>query len=894
MGEVYRARDRELHREVAIKVLPAAMAENDKRLMRFAREARALAALSHPNIATVYGIEGAGTDGRAHGRALVMELVNGEDLSVRLRRGRVPLIEALSIARQVSEALAAAHDAGIVHRDLKPANIKLRDDGTVKVLDFGLAKGVSRESDIDDASEPGADSALPPTITISADVTEDGATVGTAAYMAPEQAKGKSVDKRVDIWAFGVVLYEMLAGRRPFVGADAREVIAHVLASTPDWSALPADTPSGVRRLLIRCLTKDRRQRLHDIGDARLEIEDVLGGASSREGDGSAWRGRYARWVVLAALAAVVMVGIAAWTWKPVAQPVTYVHVDVAPAEQLNAGGIHPTFVLPAGGARTALAWSPDGRALAFIGVQNGVRRIFVRELGAELARPLSGTDGARALAFSSNGADIAFWADGAIRTVKLAGGPVVRVCDAQDVNGIAFGATRIVFSQGNLWSADLSAGGNAQALALAYDLRRQASPVLLPGEQAVLYTEYLKQWTSGDERVMVMPLTPGAAPRLLIPRAADARYLSSGHLLFLRQGTLFIVPFDLSSLELRGDPVAVLKDVAQSSLAWDSSDLTLGGQFAVSPQGDLAYVPSNGAVSADRELVRVDRRGAVTPLLAPARGYRNHVALSPSGDQLAVSVQTATDIQLFALDIARGSLSRLGESLHGEVNLATWSSRDVLAVQVIDRGEALAAIVRPRLSVAATVLPESASFWASSLTADGRLVGMRGGDLWVYHVPPSSGPPTRLTSTTAAEEQPMWSPDGQWVAYTSSATGRSEVYVRAATGSGEGVMVSVDGGSAPAWNPDGRELFYLAPSGLTSRMMSVAVNGSLRFGRPVELFRFDPREVFLGTSILTPYAVDQHGQHFYGVRQVAGAFRPVTEVSIVLNWLADVRTRLR
>lgn len=897
MGEVYRAHDRQLQRDVAIKVLPATMAENDRRLIRFEREARALAALNHPNIATVYGVEGADSDGRARARALVMELVEGEDLSVRLRRGRLPVAEALPIARQVAEALGAAHDAGIVHRDLKPANIKVREDGTVKVLDFGLAKGVSPEPDLVDRPAVPDDSELPPTITISADVTEDGATVGTAAYMSPEQAKGKSVDKRADIWAFGVLLYEMLAGHRPFVGAETKDVIAHVLASTPDWTTLPNDTPLGVRRLLVRCLTKDRRQRLHDIADARLEIEDALAGPTRAELDvTSASRlGWWRPWLmVLGALLTGVLIGVVAWRTSPEAAPVAHAHIDASPADGVSAGGIHPSVVLPAGGARTAIAWAPDGRSLAFIGAQDGIRRIFVRDLAADTARPLTGTEGAIAFAFSPSGADIAFWSHDAIRTVKVAGGPVVTICEAKDVNGMSFGATRILFSQGSLWSIELSAGGDRRQLTSPPELIRHANPFLLPGENAMLYTEYQKQWTSGDERVMVQSLAPDAVPKLLLPRAADARYLPTGHLAFLRQGTLFVVPFDLKALEIRGDPVAVVKDVSQASAAWDSSDLTLAGQFALSPQGALAYVPSVAAVSPDRELVSVDRQGHVTRLSAPAKGYRNHVALSPSGDRLAVSVQTAADIQLFAFDIARGTLSRVADSLKGEVNLATWSRHDDIAVQVINDGKVFAAIVRPDVEASPRTINDSTEFWASSLTADGRLIGMSGGDLWIYPVPPSTARPMPFTKTFATETQPMWSPDGRSVAYASDATGRSEVYVRSVAGNGEAVMVSIEGGNAPAWSPDGHELFYVAPFGDQVRMMASVVRAPMTFGKPAPLFAFKPGELFLGTSILTPYAVGAGGQRFYGVRQMASASRPVHEINVVFNWFAEVGARLR
>ena len=883
MGEVYRGRDTNLQRDVAIKVLPAAMADNATRLLRFEREARALAALNHPNIATVYAIED---------RAIVMELVDGEDLSVRLRRGPIPLAEALPILRQVADALAAAHDAGIVHRDLKPANIKVREDGTVKVLDFGLAKGGSADASADPVL---SDPELAPTITLSSDATEDGAIVGTAAYMAPEQAKGKLVDKRADIWSFGVVAFEMLAGRRPFDRsgpADAADTIARVLATDPDWGALPPGTPSSIRRMLARCLSKERKQRLHDIADARFEIDDAASEPPARVQPSSR---RWTRSLAPASLSLIVGVALGVALWRtPSATPlVTYAHVDARPATEVNSGGVDPSVVLTVAGARTALAWSPDGRTLAFIGVTNGVRQVFLRDLASNVARPLSGTEGAHVLTFSPTGDEIAFWAGDGLRRVRVAGGPPVKICDSGDVNGISWGATRIVFSEGSLSSADVSlANGVTKPVTFVRELVRHASPFLLPGDAAVLYTEYQKQWTSGDERVMVLSLAPGATPKLVLPNAADARYLPTGHLAFLRQGTLFVVPFDPVALELRGEPVAMLNDVAQSVAAWDSVDLTLAGQFAISPQGALAFISSATASYPDRELIVVERSGRIAPLGAPARRYRSHVQLSPDGRQLAVAIQTNTGIQLYAYDLLRGGLSRIAEQLKGELRVGSWSRDNQLAVQVVDGGKISAALVTPDVSAVAIPVPDTTGFWASSLTADGRLVGMYDGDLWVYATRDPAALRARVLATKAEEMQAEWSPDGRWLAFTTTTTGRREVYVKAYPDSGPAVMVSTNGGLSPVWNPAGGELFYIEPGDPQDRMMVVNVAVPAAPGRAAALFDLPRTGLFPGTAVMTTFTVSRDGRRFYGVRQPPpGA--GVNQISLVLNWFEELKTKL-
>ena len=893
MGEVYKARDTKLQRDVAIKVLSASVAGNPKRLVRFEREARALAALNHPNIATVYGIEvpAAQSD---QARAIVMELVDGEDLSRRLKRGALGISEALGIARQVAEALAAAHEAGIVHRDLKPANIKVREDGSLKVLDFGLAKSEPVERAADAApgwgSGSGSDSSdLAATLTMSSEITADGDVLGTAAYMAPEQAKGRVVDKRADIWAFGVVLFEMLSGKRPFAGEDAAEIVARVLAAEPDWRLLPVETPAPIRRLLSRCLVKERRARLHDIADARLEIDEAL----SHKTPATPFRTIAWRWLPVAAGVALgVAIGAIVMKPVPTIPPATFARLDVNPAAELTSGGIHPSVVLPPGGAHTAMAWSPDGRTLAFIGQRDGVRQIYLRELGRDSARALAGTEGAQMLAFSPDGEQVAFWNRNVIRRVRVTGGPVVAVsASTSGTGGMAWGDSGLVVAGGALFKVSLE-GGAVTPLSVSNQLIRLASPSFLPGERALIYTQHERQWTSGDERVMVLPLEGGAPARQLLANASHPRYLSTGHIAFMRQGALYVVPFDLSSLEVRGDPVPVLKDVAQSVVAWDSDDLTLAGQFAVSQQGTLAYVSSPLPSYPDREIVTVDRHGKITPVGAPIRGYRHHLKLSPDATKLAVSIQTTTDIHVYQYDLVRGSLSRIAESIKGEVVLGDWSANNDVLLGVIDQGTITSAIAVPDDASPPVRVPDTVNVWPGSLSSNGIIAAVGGGNILLIPARPAAGISAAVIQTPANEYQPAWSPDGKWLAYSSDSTGRQEVFVRPYPGPGENIMVSLAGGSSPAWSPDTHELFYLEPGADKDRMMVVNVSTPARPGKPVALFSYERDGLFLGTQVFTPFAVAPGGQKIYAISQRPRVVTPITQISLVFNWFEELRSR--
>ena len=891
IGEVYRATDTNLKRAVAIKVLPPSVSADPARLARFQREAELLAALNHPNVAQIYGLEK--SDGAI---SLVMELVDGDTLAERIGPGAIAVEEALRIATQIIDALEAAHERGIIHRDLKPANIKLRPDGTVKVLDFGLAK----------AMDPAAVStvgSLSPTITTPA-VTRAGVVLGTAAYMSPEQARGKPLDQRADIWAFGCVLFEMLAGRRPFGGDEVADVLANVLAREPEWRALPAATPPALRRLIARCLTKDPRERLHHVADARLELQDArVTPSADVAADATEPTPKPRPLLMPAAIvgAVALAVGLAAgalmWRHPAPAGAVVRLMLDAAPADEITTGSV--LSMLPAGG-RPALAWSPDGRTLAFIGSRLGTQHVFLRDLASGEARLVDGTQGTQAFAYSPDGAWIAFWTGSELRKMRVSGGPSSRICAATFLTGLTWGPTRIVYTTRYQIFEVSADGGIPRALTEAD--KRRSTPFLMPNDAALLYTEYGKPFTSGDEQVMLRRATDDK-PQLLLQEAADARYLSTGHLVFMRQGTLFVVQFDAQTLELRGSPVAVLNNVAQSAAAWFIDDLTLSGQFAISPQGTLAYVPSPSVSLPTSDLVRVNRKGEVTTIGAPPNTYRERVAVSPDGTMLAVTVQSTTDVRLFLYDMGRGTLaSAFPQQALRDTIRPVWSADGPIAMQVYRAGGSHPALLSAdRTSVVEEPLLMQNGFAPSSWLRSGEaLIGHRDGDLWIYKPSDGSNKWERLTDNPAQERYPAWSPDGTWLAYVSDVSGSDEVYVQRYPKSDSPILVSTAGGRAPVWNAHGRELIYVEtiafdqtknPGRQGFRVMSVQMADPARPGRPQRLFDTDPAVLPLGQCASAPcYSISPDGQWFYTLQ-----FRPrniprVTGVRLILNWFEDVR----
>ena len=554
-----------------------------------------------------------------------------------------------------------------------------------------------------------------------------------------------------------------------------------------------------------------------------------------------------------------------------------------------------PSLVIAPAGSHRAIAWSPDGQRLAFIGMKDGIRQVYVRELSSDIARALVGTEGSHGLTFSPDGDEIAFWNEIGIRSIKVDGGPASTFQRTKEVVGFAGGLSwerpGLLLGRGDLYLLGFSEGGSElKALTHPAELVRHSGASLLPGA-ALMYTEYAGVWTSGDERIMVLPLASGSAPKLLIRNAADARYLSTGHIAFLRQGTLMAVPFDLAAMEIRGEPVAMLSNVSQAVSAFDSDDLSLEGQVAISPQGTLAYVSAPLPAFPNREIVRIDRSGRVAGIGAPLKGYRNHVEVSPDGLKLGVSIQSRDGVGIYSYDLARGNLAPLADSIRGEAVLSGWSRTNQIAVEIMAGGRISAAVTGPDMTSPVTPLEDSTDGWAGSISPQGWVSVMRGGDLWFFSV---GKKPLTFHSNKADETQPMFSPDGDWVAFTSNATGRLEVYARPFPGPGDAVLISANGGSCPAWNPNGRELFYLERDDRVDRMMSVTMKGPGQPAPPREIFSVPHDSLFVGTPLLTPFAVSSDAQHFYAVRKPAATAAPITQINVVLNWFEEVKAKSR
>jgi serine/threonine protein kinase len=811
MGEVYRARDTRLNRDVAVKVLLPSVANDPDRLARFSREAQVLASLNHPNIAHIYGVE------EASGvTALVMELVEGEDLSQRIARGPIPIDEALPIARQIAEALEAAHDHGIIHRDLKPANIKLRADGTVKVLDFGLAKAIGQRSGIGDQGSGNA--ANSPTLSIHA--TEAGIILGTAAYMSPEQARGRPVDKRADIWSYGVVVYEMVTGQRAFTGDDVSETLASVLKDSPAFDALPASTPPRLRRILERCLERDPKARLRDIGEARLELIRIANG----DGDlsvastiarvpivaASAWS-RALPWAVAGALALALAMSWAPWQTTTM-RPPSLLQVSA----ELGADVSLPLD----SGDTTSL--SPDGTVVAFIAQKSGDsnRHLYVRRLNQLQATVLPGTDDARDPFFSPDGEWIGFFARGKLKKIAVAGGGAVTLCDAPEDRGGAWSDDgTIVFaaqSRGIL-SRVSSAGGTPQPVSSLVDGEvSHRWPQVLPGGKAVLFTSGGAGISYDDASLVVQPLPTG--PHTVIQRGAyHGRYLPSGrqggHLLYMQAGAVFAAPFDLDRLSVTGSPVPAIEGVARNLI-------TGFAQFAVSASGTVVYVPglSTGGI-----LVHwMDQQGKMTPLRTTPANWVD-LRFAPDGQRLAFQI-IGEQLDIWVYEWARDTLTRLtfdpaldmkpvwtadGRRIGFASARADKSTPNLYWQRADGTGET------ERLTE--STQRQEPSSWHPSGTAlvfeeqnrqnntDLMILPIAGDEVSGW----KAGTPTVFLNTPFNERNAMFSPDGRWVSYVSNESGRDEVYVRPYPGPGGKWQISTGGGVVTTWSHSKRQLFY-------------------------------------------------------------------------------------
>ena len=879
MGEVYRARDTKLNRDVAIKVLPALFANDAERLGRFTREAQTLASLNHPNIAAIYGIEESNPSagaGQAAFRALIMELVEGEDLSVHIARGPMPIADALPIARQIVEALEAAHELGIVHRDLKPANIKVRTDGTVKVLDFGLAKAM------DLAGESGADAANSPTLSVHA--TGRGTILGTAAYMSPEQARGRPVDKRSDVWAFGCVLYEMLTGTRAFDGEDATEIISAVVKSEPDWNAFPAGVPAHVRAVVTRCLVKDRKARIPDLSVVRFMLDGPIA-AEAPAGAAPAPQRRSAMiWKAATFLFVLTtLAGGAAWYLGRSATPAVVRFLVSAPD--------NATFTL-VGRPAAMPAISPDGRTLAFTAQDaNGKRLLWVRPIDSLAAQPLVGTDGAGPPFWSPDSRSIGYAVPGKLMKIAATGGPPQTLCTLSGPTIITRGGAWnrdgvIVFNNGPapLYRVS-SAGGQATPIGqLSAGESARQFPSFLPDGRHVLYHASGSDEVSG---LYVTSLDTGESKRVLESTTGGIYAPQSGHLLFVRQGTLLAQPFDPKTLTLAGEPVPIAERVESAAV----NGLVA---FSLSDTGVLAY-GIGAAAGAGFEMVWVDRQGKVTGTAGPPGQYRG-LDLAPDGSRVAAHRHDGEGGDIWLTDLSRGTTSRFTFDATQDNSSPSWSpDGSRIAFSSIRAGKR-GVYVRPannagdeeRLFEAdAAVLMEPVPLrW----TPDGRslLFGMYDPktlkDLWLL---PVSGEQKAapLLRTPFSEHHGQISPDGKWLAYMSNETGVDEIYVQPASPGAGKWSISTGGGVVPRWRGDSRELFYMAGG----KMMAVDVtaNGSaFEAGTPKALF--DHVTVNAAHSDYFPFAVTKDGQRFLISRRTSSAAEESTQapIVVVLNWM--------
>ena len=862
---------------MALKVLPEAFTADPDRLARFEREAKVLASLNHPNIGSIYGLE------EAEGvKALVLELIEGPTLADRIKQGPIPIDEALPIAKQIAEALEAAHEAGVIHRDLKPANIKVRDDGTVKVLDFGLAKALQPE-----VADPNM--SLSPTISLTAAATQMGMVIGTAAYMAPEQAKGKPVDKRADIWAFGAVLYEMLTGQKPFQGEDVSETLATVIKSDPDWGALPADTPPRIHQVMRAALAKQPKQRVHDIADVRLTLEGVFESQAppSREPVAAPeplWRRPVP--LVVTGLLVAALTGGAGWTLRPVpAQGADVMRFSIP----VSAAAISPA------GTQRQIAISRDGSQVAYRVSGSGLDDpgIHVRRLDQLDAVPLRGTEGGISPFFDPGGQWIGFitLTTRELKKIPILGGPAVTLMDFPD-GWIPIGASwgtdgQIVIGR---WDGGLvriaEGGGDPEPVTTPDpDLDEEGHfwPFVIPDTNAALMVIGASaQPTLGE--LAVARLDTGEVTRLGLT-GTSPRFVDSGHLVFaLDDASLRAVPFDRDRLEVTGSPVPLVERV----------QVKPGGaaNFDVSSGGRLVFIPGDTGLGR-RSLIWVDRAGTQEPIAAPPRAY-TYARLSPDGRRVALDSRDE-EYDIWIWDLERETLQRLTRD-PGMNRGPVWSPDGGRIAFTAER-EGVESIFWQAAdgSGVPEELTDFVSF-PSGFTPDGarllsapQLVGA--GDIGLLALD-GSEPPRMILEQSFSEVNAQVSPDGRWVAYQSNETGRQEIYVRPFPDvDGALYPVSTTGGSRPRWAADGTELFYYSAPGI---IMAVAVRAGdeLVLGRP-EVAASGSYAIPLNTG--THYDVSPDGQRFLLIVEQTqdddAALPP--QLIMVLNWFEELKERV-
>ena len=839
MGQVYRATDTRLKRQVAIKILPPSVAADQDRLARFQREAEVLASLNHPNIAGIYGLEESGG-----ATALVMELVEGEDLSAIIARGPMPVTEALPLAKQIADALEGAHEQGIIHRDLKPANIKVRADGTVKVLDFGLAKAMDPVG-----ASSASSSALVNSPTLTSPVmTQMGMILGTAAYMSPEQARGKPADKRADIWAFGCVLYEMVTATRAFGGAEVSDTLAAILRADPDWSALPTTSPPALRKMLARCLDKDRKKRLADMADVRFEIDEALTAPAASDAVAPMglvappWQ-RALPWAAASALAVGLAAVLLLWApWRKTSPP-----PPLRVTAELGADAslfITEGSTTPMGNAAVV---SRDGTLIAFVArpQSGGAPRLYIRRLDQLTATLLPGTEGAAGPFFSPNSQWLGFFASGSLKKIAITGGAPVTLATAPTARGGSWADDgTIVFAptiSDGLWRVSAeAAGGKAERLtALAPGEWTHRWPQVLPGGRAVLYAVTAEQANFTNGWIAVQPL-PTNSSHVVQRDGSYGRYLPSGHLTWVHDGTLFAAPFDLNTLVVTGPAVPVVPGVLSSIFGGNA-------QAEVSDTGRLVYLPGVDTASAVL-LEWLTRDGKTTPLNIRA-GSWGGVRIAPHTRRLAFTRTDGANTDVWIYDVERGGLRKL-PSASGVNRNPVWTPDERrLVYSSRGSGGALNLYWQPADgSGHPTPLTTSSNIQLmGSWHPNGRVLAfqetrretnsiglmtlrLEGDEMSGWR----PGKPTMFLDEPFNEQQPSFSPDGHWLAYESNESSRFEISVVPFPGPGGKIPISTDGGTNAVWSRKRPELLYLAPDGRIMVVRYTATGDEFRAEKPL------------------------------------------------------------
>jgi len=896
MGQVYRARDTKLSRDVALKILPDAFASDPDRLVRFTREAQTLAALNHPHIAAIYGFEHA-----AETRFLVLELVNGDTLADRLTQGPLPFGDAIDIARQVADALGEAHEKGIVHRDLKPANIALGVHDQVKLLDFGLAKLAAMPSATSTTS-----ASMSPTLTTPAIMTGIGTVLGTAAYMAPEQAKGREADKRSDVWAFGCVLFEMLAGKRPFDGEDVTDTLAAVLRGEPDWSALPFDLPTPVRALIERCLVKDRRQRVADVAVVQFVLADPTAVASRAAPAVAATTQPGARWrslapMLAASLLTAIVVGTGAWAllrFPRTAAPVARFPLMLPEGQTLTT-------------VRSVVAISPDGTALAYVAGS----RLFVRSLSEFDAHELVGPAAASAVispSFSPDGRSIALFADGAVKRVPVTGGTPVTVCSIDLPFGLTWDATGILVGQAGKGIVRCPTNGGARETLATVAAGEQAyGPIMLPGGRTLLFTiakaaDGVARWDKGQ--IVAQTLASGAR-KTVVTGGSDARYAPNGQLLYAVGGIVFAAPFDAASQIVVGSPVPVIEGVRRAYGA--NSGVT---HFATSDNGTLVYIPGPTSTATSAFTIALaDRAGTLTRLpIAPAPF--DHVRASRDGKRLAIGSDDGKQANVWIHELgATSALRRL--TLVGKNRFPIWSPDGERVAFQSDREGDLGIFTQRAdgtgAAVRLTTPAQDERHVPESWSPDGKVItfsSVKNNVFLLQTLTIQGGKIAPFGNVKSVEPiGSVFSPDGRWLAYysapdeivaggsTSTLLNRG-VFVQPFPATGEVYQVPkqlID--FQPLWSPKGNELFYV-PTAASGQLATVSVTtkAAVTFGSPVLLPARVTGNRLSGATRAFDILPDGR---FVGIvspsDDVSTTIAP-TQFRIVLNWHEELKQRVQ